>query len=126
MKNCCKRALSVLLALILILGMMPTIALAGPSITTIEYADVFVSPPIAGNHPNLTGVPCYSDDPFTVDEVHFFELDINGYPMGKFLDESYTFVAGQEYACQVLLIPNENYEFSESDTACDGKHDGIN
>ena len=119
MNRYCTRVVSVLLALILILGVMPTIALAGPSIETIENASVFVSPPIAGNHPNLTGIPCYSNDPFTVDDVHFFELDANGNPMGQFLDESYTFVAGQEYACQVILVPNANYAFSESDTACD-------
>ena len=96
MNRYCTRVVSVLLALILILGVMPTIALAGPSIETIENASVFVSPPIAGNHPNLTGIPCYSNDPFTVDDVHFFELDPNGNPMAQFLDEGYTFAAGRE------------------------------
>ena len=118
MKTNRMRIVSVLLAVLLTFGVLPTAALAGPSVETIDFASICVSLPIAGNHPVMTGQTGDVDDPFTVDEVHFFELDYYGNPMGKFLDESYTFVANQEYACQVILTPDENYAFSQSITYC--------
>ena len=108
MKHPITRSLSVLLAVILILGMMPMSAVAGPSEETIYEAEVFITFPIAGAHPDLTGVPAYDGEPFRVDEVHFFELDPEGHPMGAFLTEEYTFEANRGYACQVSLIPKEN------------------
>ena len=117
MKKFSKRAMSLFLALILIMSLLPTVALAGPGITTVEYVEVFVKYPIAGEHPHpyQDGVTVYDDEPYYVDEVHFFEIDENGIGMGKFLTEDYTFVAGETYLCDVYIRPKDGYTF-ESDS----------
>ncbi len=113
MKHPYLRVVSVLLALVLTFGLMPATVLAGPSTEPIDYAEVFIRYPVAGEHPNLTGVPCYDDAPYTVEEVHFFKLDANGHPTGAFLTEQAVFQANVSYACQVILRPNAGYEFSD-------------
>ena len=108
------RCLALLLAVILTVGLLPTVALAGPSDEPIYEVYVSASYPLAGAHPNLAGLAHYDEDPYTVDEVHFFEVDGDGNPVGKFLDESYTFVANQTYACQAILKAKEYYYFDEN------------
>ena len=108
------RCLALLLAVVLTVGLLPTIALAGPNDEPIYEVYVSASYPLAGAHPNFTGLAQYDEDPYTVDEVHFFEVDGDGNPVGKFLDESYTFVANQTYACQVILKAKEYNYFDEN------------
>ena len=117
MKHPYVRIVSVLLALVLTFGLMPAAALAGPSEEPIYYTSVFISYPVAGEHPNLTGVPHDDGEPYTVEEVHFFELDANGHPTGGFLSESYTFQADRSYACQVILRPAQGHVFND-DSFC--------
>ena len=114
MKQPLFRCLALLLALVLTVCLLPGSALAGgdPTEELVGSVRVYVSAPIAGEHPNLTGLPEYDDDPYTVEEVHFFELDAAGNPMGSFLPESYSFVANQSYACQVLVRVKTGYVFS--------------
>ena len=118
MKHSYTRIVSVLLAVLLTFGLMPAAVLAGPSTETILYAEVFVSYPLPGEHPKLSGVPLYETDRFTVDAVHFFELDDSLHPVGGFLPESYTFQPDRTYACQVILLPGEGWEFSATETWC--------
>ncbi len=117
MKHPYTRIVSVLLAVLLTFGLMPAAALAGPSEETIHSAEVFISYPVAGEHPNLSGVLCYDDEPYTVEEVHFFELGENGQPIGAFLTEQAVFNANVNYACQVILRPDEGYVFND-DSYC--------
>ncbi len=113
MKHSLTRVLALLLVMVMAVGLMPTVALAGGDDELIEETYVHVTYPVAGEHPNPTGLPMYDDDPFTVDEVHFFEVDGDGNPVGKALDESYTFEAGKAYACQVFLTAKEHYCYGE-------------
>ena len=75
-----KRILSLLLALILVLSLLPTTVLAGPSIITIDNVEAFVQYPIAGGHPDPYhgGIATEDDAHYYVDEIHFFEIDENG------------------------------------------------
>ena len=114
MKQSITRVLSLLLVLALAVGLLPTAVLAGGDSEPIGDASVFVTYPVAGAHPNPVGVASYDDEPYTVDRVNYFEVDAEGHPVGKFLDESYTFVANQKYACQVILLAKENYYFYDS------------
>lgn len=118
MKQSITRVLSLLLALTLAVGLLPMAALAGPDVETIYVTRTFVTYPVAGSHPNLTGYAQYDSEPYVVDEVHYFELDGDGLPMGAFLNESYTFEAGRTYACQVLMYPKTGYEFDKYNLAC--------
>ena len=111
MKRSFSRILSILLALVLTVGLLPTLALAGPSTEILNGCGVYVTYPIAGAHPNLTGIPSEEEPHYTVEAVHFFELDAQGMPIGAFLSESRTFQAGKTYACQVILVPDEWYGF---------------
>ena len=105
MKQPLFRCLALLLAIALTACLLPTAALAGgdPPEETVYNVYLYVSVPIAGEHPSLTGLPEYDSEPYTVDEVHFIELDAEGNPMGEFLTEQDTFIANREYACQVLV-----------------------
>lgn len=114
MKQSITRVLFLLLALALAVGLLPMAVLAGGDSAPIGDASVFVTYPVAGAHPNPVGVASYDDEPYTVDRVNYFEVDAEGHPVGKFLDESYTFVANQKYACQVILLAKENYYFYDS------------
>ena len=116
MKQSITRVLSLLLALALAVGLLPMAVLAGGDEETIWLASAFVSYPVAGAHPNLTGLTEYDTDPCEVDEVHFFELDSSDQPIGAFLNENYSFVAGQKYACQVLMSAKPGYRFDSEKT----------
>ena len=111
MKHSLTRVLSILLALVLIAGTLPTAAFAGPSTETIDEAEVFVSYPIGNQKPNGSGQITQGTG-FTIEFVHFFDC-YDGQPIGSYL-QNVKFVAGRLYACQVCLKPNSGYEFTES------------
>ncbi len=112
MKKFIVRTLSVVLAVILLFGLMPIVALAGGSYTAVEEARIFVAYPMGGGHPNMKA-QIVGTAHYTVDFVHFFDC-YNGMPTGGFLPASHTFVAGRYYACQVHLIPKSDYAFDET------------
>ena len=105
------RVLSVLLAVILAFGLLPAVSFAGGDPEPIREANVFVHYPMGGQAPNMQGTVVGSKD-YTIDFVHFFDC-YNGQPVGKFLEDT-LFTAGRLYACQICLIPKEDYEFRSS------------
>ena len=111
MKHTHTRVLSVLLAFILLLGIMPVGVLAGGSVERIPEAKVFIHFPMGGEHPNMAA-QLVGPANYTVDFVHFFNC-YAGEPDGAFLDEDYIYTAGRYYACQVHLIPKDGFEFTE-------------
>lgn len=106
------RTLSVVLAVVLLFGLMPTVAFAGGGYTAIEEARVFVAYPMGSGHPNMEAQIVGTAN-YTVDFVHFFNC-YNGAPTGGFLPESHTYVAGRYYACQLHLVPKSDYAFDDS------------
>ncbi len=116
MKQSLFRCLALFLVVAMTVCMLPMTALAGgdPEEEKVYGASVFVSCPIAGEHPKLTGLAQHDSYPYTVDEVHFFELDANGNPSGKFLTESYSYVANQKYACQAFVTLKAGYVFADT------------
>ena len=112
MKKRIIKSLSVFLALIMLLGVMPAGVHAGGDVSSIREAKVFVHYPMGGQVPNMEGLAVGSAD-YTIDFVHFFDC-YAGEPVGAFL-EDVNFIAGRLYACQVHLVPKkEDYEFTDS------------
>ncbi len=112
MKKSIVKILSILLALMMMLGVMPVGAEAGGDPDPIQNARVFVHYPMGGQLPNMQGTVVGSKD-FTIDFVHFFDCQ-NGMPVGKFLEDT-LFTAGRLYACQVHLVPKtEEYAFTDA------------
>lgn len=111
MKHSMMRVLSLFLVLVLTAGLLPTAVFAGPSVETIDAAEVFVSYPIGNQKPNSQG-QITAGAGFTIEFVHFFDC-YDGQPVGAYLQNT-NFVAGRLYACQVCLKPMSGYQFTES------------
>ncbi|MBO7384938.1 MAG: InlB B-repeat-containing protein, partial [Clostridia bacterium] len=111
MKHSITRVLTLLLVLVMAVGLLPTVALAGPDEETVYDVYVFVGYPVAGAQPDMQGAVRYDGDPYTVEEVHFFETNSEGVPIGSFLNENDTFVANRNYLCQIFLRPMAGYVF---------------
>ena len=109
MKPYIKRTLPVLLALIMLLSILPIGVQAGGD-EEIREARVFVHYPMGGQGPDMEGIKV-GEAHYKIDFVHYFDC-YDGMPVGKFL-EDVVFVAGRLYACQVCLIPDEGYMFTD-------------
>ena len=119
MKRSCTRILSILLALILVVGLLPA-ADASPSYDKAN-ATVFVAYPMGGGHPSAKA-QTVGTARYTVDYVHFFDC-YAGAPTGGVLPATHTYVAGRLYACQVHLVPRSGYGFySDSEIRINGRY----
>ena len=119
MKKTLQCAVSLLLALVLFLGLLPAVE-ANPSYTTAN-ATVFVAYPMGGGHPSAKA-QTVGTARYTVDFVHYFDC-YNGMPTGGFLPASHTYVAGRLYACQVHLVPKSGYAFyGDSEVRINGRY----
>ena len=119
MKKLTTRVLSTLLILVLLICAMPLSAQAGGNPDPIEEAKLFIHYPMGGEYPNMQAT-VVGPQHFTVDYVHYFEWN-DGNP-GKFMEYE-KFVAGELYAVEVCLVPDEDYEFrSSSEVFLNGRY----
>ena len=115
MKKRIVRMMSVLLAVVMLFGLMPTVSLAGPSEEMIDYAGVFVGYPMAGEHPSVQPLPTDPNEAcFTVEDCAY--ITNSGY--GRRLFEDECFEAGETYRVQIHLVAANGFEFSQ-DTWCE-------
>ncbi|MBQ6116230.1 MAG: DUF2436 domain-containing protein, partial [Oscillospiraceae bacterium] len=113
-----KRFLSILLALILALSLLPMQAMAA---TVISSVAVTLDAPIVGASPDYTtvlptGVHYYSEDysgNYIRNDVQWNEADTNTW----LLPDSAVFQAGHQYRVMVFLTPEDGYEFAGATTA---------
>ena len=114
MKKSLVRVLSLLLAVILAFGLMPTVSYAGGDVD-IDKVNLHIVFPMAGQHPNTVGVPCNSLDSkyYTVDYCYYYNDD----GMGRVVYDEETFVNGETYKAQVHLYAKEGYDFTSSTSA---------
>ncbi len=113
-----KRFLSILLALILALSLLPMQAMAA---TVISSVAVTLDAPVVGASPDYTtvlptGAHYYSDDysgNYTRNDVQWNEADTNTW----LLLDSAVFQAGHQYRVMVFLTPEDGYEFAGATTA---------
>ncbi len=110
MKKSLTRILALLFVLSILFGLMPTISYAGGD-EEISSADLFISYPMAGQHPNTKAVPCSPQDTeyYTVDYCYYYNDD----GMGRVVFDEETFVAGETYKAQVHLYAKPGYDFTE-------------
>jgi hypothetical protein len=111
MKHPYIRIVSVLLAVIIAFGLMPTVSFAGGDVD-LEYANIHVVYPVAGQHPNTIGIPSDSLDSkyYTIDYCYYYNDD----GMGRVVFDEETFVGGETYKVQIHLYAKEGYDFSTS------------
>ena len=110
MKKQTVKTLSVLLALVLIVGLLPGISLPAAAVEKINYASVHVQYPVAGEHPTIKALPVnYNETAFTVDSCKYYPK--NGSSVGSALTSTGTFKANQDYLVKVHLTAKNGYAF---------------
>ena len=114
-----RKALSLLLVLVMLLSLLPVSALADN--TVIPSAAVTITPPAVGASPDYNpvlpaGVPYYSDD-HSGDQ---YQNDVSWYDMTmsrQLTVSEDTFEVGHQYRMWMYLTANDGYTFSGATTA---------
>ena len=118
MKKHTTKLLSVLLTLVMLLGLLPTTALAATTINTINIKGI--TAPVAGETPVVTGITTDTAG-ITLGEIQWLKPD------GAIMQSTDKFEAGVEYLLKIKYTVDTGYELSDTATVTsDSGHDSSN